>query len=144
MKTLLKKINNVYPSVDVFDWMMLFFRIAISLQIMVVHGLKKLGIGVAEVEHVPNPLHLPVAINQLFATAANLVFPVLVALGLFTRLAVLPTLAITLTGYFVVHWNDSLPAKDVPFMYSIAFLLVLVLGPGKYSIDNNINKKLRS
>ena len=144
MKTLLKKINNVYPSVDVFDWVMLFFRIAISLQIMVVHGLKKLGIGVAEVEQVPNPLHLPVAINQLFATAANLVFPVLVAIGLFTRLAVLPTLAITLTGYFVVHWSDSLPAKDVPFMYSIAFLLVLVLGPGKYSLDNNINKKLRS
>ena len=122
---------------------MLLFRIVISLQLMIVHGLKKLGIGVSEVEKVPNPLHLPEIVNQLFATAANLIFPILVTLGFLTRIAVLPTLAVTLMGYFVVHWHDPLLTKDVPFMYSVVFLLVFVLGPGKYSADYFIAKKLK-
>ena len=67
----------------------------------------------------------------------------LVIVGLLTRLAVLPVLAVTLTGYFVVHWNDSLLEKDMPFMYSVVFLLLLLIGPGKYSLDYLINKKLR-
>ncbi len=143
MKKLFFHITQVYVPVNRFHLTLLIFRIAIAAELMLAHGLKKIGIGVADAEVVPNPLHLPETLNQLFAEAANLFFPVLVMLGLFTRLAVLPTLAVTLTGYFLVHWNDSLMEKDMPFMYSLAFLLLLSFGPGKYSIDNFINKKLQ-
>jgi putative oxidoreductase len=34
-----------------------------------------------------------------------------------------------------MHWNDTPAAQDMPFMYSVAFLLILILGPGKYSAD---------
>lgn len=143
MKKLLFHITQVYVPANRFHLSLLVFRIAVATELMLAHGLKKIGVGVADAERVPNPLHLPENVNQLFATTANLFFPVLVILGLFTRLAVLPTLAVTLTGYFVVHWNDSLMGKDMPFMYSLAFLLLFSFGPGKYSIDNFINKKLR-
>lgn len=143
MKKLLFHITQVYIPANRFHITLLIFRIALAAELMAAHGLKKIGIGVADAEVVPNPLHLPETLNQLFATAANLFFPIQVMLGLFTRLAVLPTLAVTLTGFFVVHRNDSLVEKDMPLMYSLAFLLLLSLGPGKYSIDNFINKKLR-
>lgn len=143
MKKLLFHITQVYVPANRFDLTLLVFRIAVTAELMLAHGLKKIGVGVTNAEIVPNPLHLPEAVNQLFAEAANLFFPILVMLGLFTRLAVLPTLAVTLTGYFVVHWNDSLIEKDMPFMYSLSFLLLLVFGAGKYSIDNFINKKLQ-
>lgn len=119
------------------------FRIALSLELIIAHGLKKLGVGVTEAEKVPNPLHLPEAFNSLFADAANLVFPVFVILGLFTRIAVLPILAVTLTGYFILHWNDALLIKDTPFMYSLCYLFLLFVGPGKYSLDNYLTKKLK-
>ncbi|MEO6549532.1 MAG: DoxX family protein [Ferruginibacter sp.] len=143
MKKLLWSVTKVFPCAVNFNISMLVFRIIISLELMVVHGLKKVGVGVASAEHVPNPLNLPDALNQAFATSANLFFPVLVILGFLTRLSVLPILAVTLTGYFILHWNDALLVKDTPFMYSAVYLLILVLGPGKYSLDYFINKKMR-
>lgn len=143
MKKLVCYTTSIYPSTIVFHTSMLVFRIAVSVELMVAHGLKKIGVGVAEAEQVPNPLALPDALNQSVAVAANLFFPWLIIVGLFTRLAALPILGVTLTGYFVVHWNDSLLEKDMPFMYSIAYLLLLVIGPGKYSADYLIHRKLK-
>ena len=142
MKKQLIKIISPYTSQPVFGLGMLFLRVATSLEIAIVHGFKKIGVGVSAAETIPNPLHLPAAFNNAFAISANIVFPFLVLLGLFTRLAALPTLAVTLTGYFVVHWHDALLLKDTPFIYSVIFLTIFILGPGKYSIDNLIYKKL--
>ena len=141
MKKIIQWQTDIYPSANSYHVSLLLFRIAISPEMMTAHGLKKIGIGVAEAEHVPNPFYLPETLNSLFAISANLFFPVLVILGLFTRIAVLPILAVTLTGYFVVHWNDSFLEQDMPFMYSVCYLFLLVSGPGKYSLSYYINKK---
>lgn len=144
MKKFIQFITDIYTSPAVCDRVLFIFRVLLSLEIIYAHGLKKLGIGVAQAEQVPNPLHLPEALNSTFATAANILFPILVILGLFTRLAVLPVLAVTLTGYFVLHFHDDPLIKDTPYMYSLSYLLILFLGPGKYSFDHWINKKLRT
>ncbi|HUC82829.1 MAG TPA: DoxX family protein [Flavisolibacter sp.] len=135
MKRHLSQLTNVYPSASAFHYTMLFFRVAVSVQLMVAHGLKKIGVGVLQAEVVPNPLHLPEAFNHAFAIASNLIFPCFIILGLFTRLACLGVLVVTLTGYFLVHWHDSALQKDAPYMYSAAALLILFLGAGKYSCD---------
>lgn len=142
MKALIRRLTTISPTLNLFHLSMLLFRIAVSIELIVAHGLKKLGIGVAMVEQVPNPLQLPEIFNQGFALASNLIFPVFVILGLFTRVVILPILAVTLTGYFVLHWHDALLVKDAPFMYSVVYLLILALGPGKYSIDYFIYKKV--
>jgi len=118
-----------------------FFRIAISCELIYAHGLKKIGIGTALAEVVPNPLGLPDVLNQAFATTANLVMPIFIILGLMTRIATLPILAVTLTGYFVLHFNDPALVKDVPLMYSLCFLLLCFVGAGKYSLDHYISKE---
>lgn len=137
-KTLLRS----SPSTKTIDFCLLFFRIAISLELIVVHGLKKIGIGsIAEV--VPNPFNMPESLNEIIAIAANLFFPQLIIMGSFTRLSTLPILAVTLTGYFVVHGHDSLLERDIPFMFSIGYLVIAFAGPGKYSLDHYFfnNKK---
>lgn len=120
---------------------LLFFRVAISCELMFAHGLKKIGIGAALAEVVPNPLGLPEALNQGFATAANLVMPIFIILGLMTRIATLPILAVTLTGYFILHFNDPVLVKDVPFIYSLCFLLICFTGAGRYSLDHYFSKE---
>jgi putative oxidoreductase len=139
MKKVFSICTGIYPSGATFNITMLLFRIAISAEMIGVHGLKKLGIGVP-VEQVPNPLHFPEALNSALAISANLIFPLFVIAGFFTRIAILPILALTLTGYFVVHWSDPGLVKDVPYMYSVCFLLVFVFGPGKYSADRFLHK----
>jgi putative oxidoreductase len=143
MKKVYLILFGIVPSQKLFNWSMLFFRSAITLEMIFVHGLKKLGIGVAEAEQVPNPLHLPTIFNNAFASTANIFFPFLVFIGFCTRLSTLPPLAVTLTGYFVLHWNDPGLVKDTPYIYSVAYLLILLLGPGQFSIDYFIKRKIQ-
>lgn len=127
-----------------FNLLLLLFRVAISVQLIVVHGLKKLGIGVDNIEIIPNPFGFPAYINNIMAISANIVFPLFVIAGIFTRVATIPVLAVTLTGYFVVHRNDPMLVSDVPFMYSVSFLFILFSGAGKFSLDHLLYKKLGS
>ena len=115
---------------------LLIFRILLSVELFRVHGLKKFRLKNGQKEHVPNPLHLPERLNGLVATFSDTVVPVLVILGIATRLAILPTIGVTAIGYFVVHRNDPVEIRDVPFMYTLCFLFLLAVGPGTYSLDN--------
>ncbi|SKB93850.1 putative oxidoreductase [Soonwooa buanensis] len=140
MKTSLLKLFSTEINPRIQDVTLLAFRVLLSGELIYAHGLKKLGVGVGEAEVVPNPLNLPEAFNSLFADAASLIFPLFVIAGLATRIAVLPILAVTLTGYFVLHFHDAPLIKDTPFMYSLSYLVILFLGPGKYSLDYFIQK----
>lgn len=141
MRKLIQILTKPLPEDNGLHLPLLFFRILLSVELIYAHGLKKIGIGVAEAEQVPNPLHLPEMINNVFAISANIFFPILVMLGFFTRLSVLPILAVTLTGYFVLHFHDAPLMKDAPFMYSLSYLLILFLGPGRYSLDYYLFKR---
>ena len=111
------------------------FRVLLCLQMLRVHGLKKFGVGTGKAEIVPNPLGLPPELNQTIAYFSGGVAPVLIAFGFLTRLSALPVLAVTLTGYFGVHRRDGLRARDVPFMYSLSYLYIFLVGAGRFSAD---------
>ncbi|UYQ93794.1 DoxX family protein [Chitinophaga horti] len=115
------------------NWAMLVFRILLSIQLFRVHGLKKFT---GEEEVVPNPLGLPPKLNQMMAVVADTVVPALVTLGLGVRLAVWPTIGVTAVGYFIVHRRDPIAIRDVPYVYTICFLLIGILGPGTLSLDH--------
>lgn len=134
-------INTINDKVISSDTTLLLFRSIVSTQLIVVHGLKKIGIGTGVAETVPNPFNFPNWFNDSFAITANLIFPLFIIAGFYTRLATIPVLAVTLSGYFVVHWNDPLLVSDVPFMYSLSFLIIAFLGAGKYSIDHYLRNK---
>lgn len=139
MKKIIETITNPHPSGVLYDTILLGFRVVLSGE-MYAHGLKKLGIGVAEAEQVPNPLRFPEAINNVLVVSVNIFFPILVILGFFTGLSVLPILVVRLTKYFVLHFHDAPIIKETPFMYSLSYLVILFLGAGKYSLDHYLFK----
>ncbi|HEY8562574.1 MAG TPA: DoxX family protein [Pyrinomonadaceae bacterium] len=115
---------------------LLVFRVLLSLQMLRVHGLKKISAGgLGEAEAVPNPLGLPPKLNRSIAVFSGVVAPVFIAFGFLTRLSAMPVLAVTLTGYFVVHRRDNLNVRDVPFMYSLSYLYIFSVGAGRFSAD---------
>ncbi|MCS4167731.1 MULTISPECIES: DoxX family protein [Sphingobacterium] len=121
----------------------LIFRVLFAWELLTVHGLKKIQRGPqAEPEHIPNPLQLPEKLNAAVAQFADTIVPFFIALGLFGRLALLPTIGVTAVGYFVVHRHDSREVRDIPFMYTLCLLLLLLTGPGTYSIDHYIYQLL--
>ena len=114
---------------------LLAFRLLLCYEMIRVHGLKKLTNDGGKAEVVPNPLGLPPKLNRLIADFSDIIAPVFVALGLATRLTVLPILAVTLTGYFVVHRKDVLSVRDIPYMYSLSYLFIFLVGAGRFSAD---------
>ena len=117
---------------------LLVFRFLLALELFRVHGMKKFRVVNGEREQIPNPLHLPDKLNQTIATFSDTIVPFLLMLGLGTRLCILPTIGVTAIGYFVVHRKDSGEVRDVPYMYTLCLLFILVVGAGRYSIDNLI------
>ena len=113
----------------------LIFRVLLMLELFRVHGMKKFRVQNGEKEHVPNPLGLPDKLNGLVATFSDTVVPFLVAIGVGTRLFLLPSIGVTAIGYFVVHRKDAIEVKDVPYMYTLAMLFLWAIGPGTFSID---------
>jgi len=123
---------------------MLVFRILLALELFRVHGLKKFRVQNGQREQVPNPLHLPQNLNNFVATFSDTVVPFLLMAGIGTRLVILPTIGVTAIGYFVVHRKDSLEVRDVPYMYTLSLLLLLLLGPGLYSADHYLLNLLKN
>ena len=74
---------------------------------------------------------LPPEIAAYLGTAVELGAPCLILLGLFTRLAALPLIALTLTIQFLVYWNDY--PSHLLWLAILAF--ILTRGPGPYSLD---------
>jgi Predicted membrane protein len=75
----------------------------------------------------------------VYVTAAHLVGGVLLAVGLYTRVAALAQLPILAGAVAVVHWQDGLLSANQSLEFSalVLFLLVLVstFGSGRWSLD---------
>ena len=60
----------------------------------------------------------------------------LIAIGLFTRLATIPILFTMLVAAFVVHFADPFGDKEAALLFATAYVVILLLGPGRYSVDS--------
>ena len=136
MLELLKTLIHSDAGSPLNNWALLGFRVLLALELFRVHGLKKFKGSNGRPEVVPNPLHLPQQLNSLVATFSDTVVPALVVLGIAVRLVILPTIGVTAIGYFVVHRHDPIEVRDVPYIYTLCFLLLLFIGAGTLSLDH--------
>ncbi|HEX7845748.1 MAG TPA: DoxX family protein [Chitinophagaceae bacterium] len=60
---------------------------------------------------------------------------ILVTIGLFTRLTVIPILITMLVAYFIAHKKDPFLSKELVFAFMTLSLVIFVLGSGRYSLD---------
>lgn len=87
-----------------------------------------------------NFLGLGAPLSLGLATFAEFFCSILLILGLCTRLAVLPLLITIVVILNLHHWQFYGEHELVP-AFLAAFLAILLLGPGKYSLDARISKK---
>jgi putative oxidoreductase len=72
---------------------------------------------------------------------AELGCSVLLILGLFTRLALIPLIITTLVIMHTHNWA-FFSKHELVSAFMLAYIVLLLLGPGKYSLDNYLFKKL--
>ncbi len=87
-----------------------------------------------------DPIGLGPTVSLGLASFAELFCAGALMIGLFTRLSTIPLIITMGVAIFVVHINDPLGKWELPMMYIVAYLAILIIGPGKYSLDSLIKK----
>ena len=88
---------------------------------------------------------LPVGLSWNLAMGAELVVPVLLVLGLLTRLGALALMILTAVAWYAVHAGNGYNVCDngykMAFIYLLLLLPLLLQGAGKYSLDYLLFRK---
>jgi putative oxidoreductase len=72
---------------------------------------------------------------------AEFICALFIVFGLMTRWALIPLLITMIYAGFVVHGADGFREKELALFYAAVFLVLLLIGPGKYSMDRWIRKR---
>lgn len=110
---------------------------------MLTHGLPKFDKLLAGNVQFADPFGIGQGASLLLTVFAEAGCSILLILGLCTRLATIPLIVTMLVAIFYAHAADPFGKKELAFIYLIIFTGFMILGPGKYSIDNMIGGKKR-
>jgi putative oxidoreductase len=133
-RMLLLKQLPVFPNLG-----LLALRVLVFLPLLVKHGALKLSNFGQMAHDFPDPLHIGSLATLALATFSDAICSVLIIAGLATRWAALFVLCNLLVAFIFVHHLDLMSWKDmggqIIFMFMGGCIAVLLLGPGKYSVD---------
>lgn len=119
---------------------LLFLRVAAAC-LMLTHGFPKVQrLFSGEEIQFADPYGLGVTTSLALAAFAEFVCSILVILGLATRLAVIPIMITMATAVIFAHANDPFGVKEKPLLFLVVFTFILIIGPGRYSIDRNLGR----
>jgi putative oxidoreductase len=114
---------------------LLVLRLAAGLMLAFGHGLGKLKAFDHMFHGFANPIGFGPEVSYVLTVGAEFFCALLIAVGLFTRLATIPLLILFAVIFFVVQADKSMIDKEIVIFYFAAFLTIFLTGPGKYSID---------
>ena len=124
------------------DISLLIIRILVGT-LMINHGYPKfLKVMQGNLEFA-DPIGMGPEISLILAAFAEFICSILIILGLTTRFALIPLIVTMGVAFFVVLGGEPFGAKELPFVYMIIYIALLISGPGKFSFDNIVFKNNR-
>lgn len=108
---------------------------------MFAHGADKLVNFGDTVTQFPDPLGLGATASLVLVVFAEFFCSIAIGFGFLTRLASIPPIITMLIAALVIHAPDPWPRKELAVAYLLIYLVILISGPGKYSIDRRIFQK---
>lgn len=139
----MNKIFKTDFSTSQVDAALLILRIGVAV-LMLTHGLPKLQMLLSGGEiQFPGVLGLSPAISLALVVFAEVVCSLLILIGFRTRLASIPLLFTMVVAVFVFHINDPFANQELGLLYLLLYLPLLILGSGKYSVDQILNSVQR-
>lgn len=119
-----RKVNNT----------LLVLRVGIAL-LMLGHGIPKLHMLISGDIQFPGVMGLSPTLSLVLAVFAEIVCSILLLIGLLTRYAVIPLIVTMFTAVFVIHGNDPFAKQELGILYLLVYLVLFMLGSGKFSLD---------
>lgn len=118
---------------------LLVLRIGLAWMLMT-HGYDKFMTYPQEAATFPDPLGVGNRVSLILTIFAELFCSAFLALGLFTRFALIPLLVTMIVLIMFVHAKDPLDVKEHAILFLVPYITLFLTGPGRYSIDRLLKK----
>ncbi len=131
------------PSAAVSSCMLMLLRLFVAAM-MLTHGMAKL-ISFGQMQNVfPDPIGIGPAASLVLAILAEVGCSLLIAVGLFTRLATGVLIINMSVAAFIAHAGDPFATRELAIFYLGLYIYIFFTGAGPISADNlffSVNKK---
>ena len=137
----MKKFFSINHDQAAIDIAILIGRVAIAA-LMLVHGLPKLATAFSGQEiKFPGVFGMNPGFSLALAVFAEVICSVFILVGFGTRLATIPLIITMLIAVFYIHAGDPFAKQEMGLHYLMAYILLLIAGSGKYSVDSLLQHK---
>lgn len=131
----------VKPDGTFISVILLIVRVVFGVMLMN-HGIDKWA-NYQELSAVfPDPLGIGSPLSLGLAIFGELVCSMAFIIGFLYRLAMIPMIFTMCVAFFIVHADDPFAVKELAFVYLVVFVLMYIVGPGKFAVDRWISKSL--
>lgn len=110
-------------------------RVVPSAIMLFAHGIGKFQKLISGDFAFADPIGIGQAPSLFLAVIGEVVAPILIIIGFKTRFAAIPAFITMFVAAFVTHGADPFAKKELAILYAIIFLVIGLVGPGKYSLD---------
>ncbi|MGB8191981.1 MAG: DoxX family protein [Chitinophagaceae bacterium] len=135
----MKKLTSTNYSAGAFNVAMLLMRIGFA-GLMLPHGYDKLVKFATMKKDFIDFLGLGPTVSLAMLVFAEFFCSALLILGLFSRLACIPLIIAMAVALFKAHHGLIFSEGEHATLFLVAFSVILLLGPGKVSVDGMMGK----
>ncbi|HLV62738.1 DoxX family protein [Galbibacter sp.] len=135
--------NNIFSvsrSAASVDLALLIARVGIGV-LMLVHGISKIPMLSQSPIQFYDFMGLGDQVSLWLALFAEIGCSILIIFGFATRLAVIPLIITMFVAVFIIHAEDPFVKQEMGLHYILIYVMLLLTGAGKYSIDYLISKR---
>ena len=122
-----------------FSAILLWARIVFGFLFMS-HGIAKWIMFKDIAETFPDPIGMGSEVSFWLVLFAEILCSFGFMLGALFRLCLIPMIFTMCIAVFVIHAGDPLVKVEPAMMYLTIFILMYIIGPGKFSIDNILSR----
>ncbi|MBO9571278.1 MAG: DoxX family protein [Chitinophagaceae bacterium] len=135
----MKKLLSIKYSASAFNTALFILRVGAGV-LLAAHGYDKLIHFQQFSSKFINFMGIGQSASLSLAIFAEFFCSIFVILGLFTRIAAIPILINMAVAIGKAHNYDFFGDAEKPTLFFLIFLTILIVGPGKASVDGMINK----
>ena len=135
----MRKLLSIHYSAGAFNIALLLLRLS-SGGLMMYHGYKKLLKFSSLKDKFYNFLGMGSTASLSMTIFAEFFCGLFILIGLFTRLTVIPLIVVMAVALFKIHHSDFFGEGEMAALYLTAYLIIMIVGPGKISVDGFAGK----
>ena len=114
---------------------LLILRVVFAGSMLYGHGLGKLNRLLEGNLSFSNPLGIGEIPTLILAVFSEFLAPIFIIIGYKTKFFSFFPAATMFVAAFIVHWGDPFGRVEKALLFLTVFVILMMTGPGKYSID---------